>query len=200
MIFLNVWALSLLALFYFVFIGRTILLALRGINPFALGKGKSGFRRVVELFFFAGLLYWTWEVIDAAAGLKVALLSGLFYRSVFNHIYLKGLGCLLLLGGFILFSGALFSFGASWRIGIDHHRPGELVTSGIFAVSRNPIFLALDFYFLGMALIYGTPVFILTFLLTVVGIHYQILQEERFLKERYREKYREYRRTVRRYL
>ena len=42
--------------------------------------------------------------------------------------------------GLLLWS--LISFGRSFRVGIDTDRPDRLVTSGIFAVSRNPIYVA----------------------------------------------------------
>jgi protein-S-isoprenylcysteine O-methyltransferase Ste14 len=35
------------------------------------------------------------------------------------------------------------SFGTSFRVGIDVEHPDKLVTTGIFAVSRNPIYVGL---------------------------------------------------------
>lgn len=43
--------------------------------------------------------------------------------------------------------------GASWRIGIDTSIPTKLVTSGVFAVSRNPIFLGMRAGLLGLFLV-----------------------------------------------
>jgi protein-S-isoprenylcysteine O-methyltransferase Ste14 len=60
-------------------------------------------------------------------------------------------------------------------------------------------FLFIDLYFIGTFLINGTLFFLLTALIIVIGIHYQILQEERFLTQHYGDSYREYYNTVGRY-
>jgi protein-S-isoprenylcysteine O-methyltransferase Ste14 len=200
MSFLNIWVLTLFALFYIVFIGRSVMLYRHfSINPFVLGKGKRGPQRLVEVLFFIGLLYWTWETLNVAAAFGHRILPGFFYQQAPFPVIIKAAGCGLLLLGFVLFGWALFSLGSSWRIGIDRHTPGGLITSGAFAISRNPIFVAVDCYFLGVALIYGNLLFGLLFLIAAGGIHYQILQEERFLAERYECQYVEYRNKVRRY-
>jgi len=94
---------------------------------------------------------------------------------------------------------ALVSFGASWRIGIDAKTPGGLVTTGIFALSRNPIFVFLDLYAFGTFLINGTLGFLLFALILAVGIHYQIIQEESFLRRTYGKAYHDYCRRTARY-
>jgi hypothetical protein len=39
------------------------------------------------------------------------------------------------------FAVTLKSFGDSFRVGIDEKKPDKLVTSGMFAISRNPIYV-----------------------------------------------------------
>ena len=85
-------------------------------------------------------------------------------------------------------------------MGIDKSAPGELVATGIFTVSRNPIFLFIDLYFAGTFLVNGTLIFLLFAALVVLGMHYQILQEERFLAGAHGEAYRRYCTVVGRYL
>lgn len=197
---LQMWVLLQLILFYAIFVGRSITLPLiYGINPFTLGKGKKGWQRVVELFFFVGLIDWTWEVVNEIFGWGFTVLPEIFYAKLFDFWILDLVGSGLLLAGNLIFAWALYSFGSSWRIGIDHQSPGTLVTSGVFGKSRNPIFLAMDGIFLGTALIYGNIFFIAAFLLTAAGIHYQILQEERFLTQRYGDDYLAYCQRVSRY-
>jgi len=104
----------------------------------------------------------------------------------------------LAVGGAV-FILALVSFGASWRIGIDAKTPGGLVTTGIFALSRNPIFVFLDLYAFGTFLINGTLGFLLFALVLAAGIHYQILQEESFLRRTYGTDYHDYCRRTARY-
>ncbi|MFZ6027343.1 MAG: methyltransferase family protein [Chloroflexota bacterium] len=86
-----------------------------------------------------------------------------------------------------------------WRVGIDKRKPGQLVTHGAFAFSRNPIFLFIDLYFVGTFLLNGHVFFLLAALLVVVGLHYQILQEEQFLSQRYGKTYQAYQSQIRRY-
>ena len=45
---------------------------------------------------------------------------------------------------------SLVSFGNSFRVGIDENNPDRLVTTGIFAFSRNPIYVCFIMFFLGL--------------------------------------------------
>jgi protein-S-isoprenylcysteine O-methyltransferase Ste14 len=53
-------------------------------------------------------------------------------------------GVLTCTAGLVLFLLSLISFGKSFRIGIDQDHPDKLVTTGVFAFSRNPVYVALD--------------------------------------------------------
>jgi len=65
--FLGIFQLANLAFFLAVFIGRSLSLWLRqGINPFALGKGKKGPGRLLELLLLPWLALWMLAVVWAA--------------------------------------------------------------------------------------------------------------------------------------
>jgi protein-S-isoprenylcysteine O-methyltransferase Ste14 len=102
--------------------------------------------------------------------------------------------------GLTLMLWSLTSFGKSFRVGIDNDRPDKLITTGIFTVSRNPIYVAFAFVLLGEFLIF--PNWIL--LAYVAGgfwlFHRQVLLEENALKKIYGEEYAHYCQRVRRYL
>ena len=119
---------------------------------------------------------------------------------ILDSVPLKVVGSLLVVVGFVFFLSALLAFENSWRIGIDTRSPGKLVTTGIFALSRNPIFCFIDLYFAGTFLINGTLIFLVFAVSVVAGVHYQILQEERFLESQYGSAYRDYCRQSGRYL
>ena len=102
-----------------------------------------------------------------------------------------GLGLLLL---------SLISFGRSFRVGIDTDRPDRLVTSGIFAVSRNPIYVAFASVLLGQFLIFPNWILLLYMGAATWLFHRQVIREEEYLKKRYGEEYASYCRRVRRYL
>lgn len=197
--FYDCFQITALIVFYAVFLGRAIQLKIKGVNPLALGVGKKGFERILEIFFVLGLLVWTLEVVCHSLHLKLHLFPSAFYIELPKFVLMKTAGTILMAAGLIIFVMSLISFGDSWRIGIDRRTSGGLVTTGIFSVTRNPIFLFLDLYLLGVWLIYPNFFFGIFALTAGVGIHSQIIQEERFLAERYGDEYQEYLKKVRRY-
>ena len=193
MSFFDIFQLAALAFFLIVFLGRTVLLWLKqGINPFALGAGKKGLHRFFELFLFPWLVLWLLAIMAAALRSPRWLILAIGTPVLLNNLPFQIAGCLLIGFGNFLFVWALISFGSSWRVGIDERKAGDLVTGGAFAFSRNPIFVFIDLYFLGTFLINGTLAFLIFAGVTILGIHYQILQEERFLLSQYGQAYREY--------
>lgn len=95
---------------------------------------------------------------------------------------------------------SLSSFGDSFRVGIDEENPDRLVTTGMFAVSRNPIYVCFDLFFSGQLLIHRNLAILAFAVLFALLIHRQILREESFLKLHYGAPYEAYCRKVRRYL
>ena len=106
------------------------------------------------------------------------------------------LGVLLMLAGLVVLVAAQLELGASWRIGIDQSaRPG-LVTSGLYACSRNPIFLALLMIVAGYMLLIPTVLSAALLAGAWVGTHWQIAAEEVYLLRTYGGRYRVYARRV----
>ncbi len=109
----------------------------------------------------------------------------------------------ILLAGLALMLTAAWSF---WRAGtsINPLRPGRarvLLTGGVFAISRNPIYLADVLLLLALVVWLSMPLN----LLIVVGFvgylqRYQIRPEERVLAAKFGAEYARYRRSVRRWL
>jgi len=193
---------QLLALggFYALFIGRSVYLHRRGERVFVIGRGKRGARALLEMVFMAGLLVWSGEIVARCLGSDVSLFPAVLREPFFDSRLADVLGGGAIIGGLLVFAAALHVFGRSWRIGIDHDRPGQLVTQGIFRFTRNPIFLFMDLYFTGTWLIQRDLFFLLFAIVTVGGIHFQILQEEQFLLKHYGNAYRRYLLSVPRYI
>jgi protein-S-isoprenylcysteine O-methyltransferase Ste14 len=99
----------------------------------------------------------------------------------------------------MIYGLALRAFGDSWRLGIDRTAPGALVTHGIFAWTRNPVYVGLDLLAFGTFLIQGRLIFMVLALLISWMLHLQIRREERFLDRAHGDAYREYRTRVGRY-
>jgi protein-S-isoprenylcysteine O-methyltransferase Ste14 len=93
----------------------------------------------------------------------------------------------------------LLHFRFSLRFGLDDKNQGELVTRGVFSQSRNPFFLSINLFFVGLALFHTSVFFIVMALLTLISIHFFILKEEKFLRKHYGEAYQKYREKVGRY-
>jgi protein-S-isoprenylcysteine O-methyltransferase Ste14 len=182
-------------------IGRSIHLRItQGVRPFVLGAGKSGFPAALEISFFLGLLIWVAETVLAALHAPFRIFPPAMDRMVMDSTLWKVAGAVFLPASIALFAWALASFGSAWRVGMDTQTPGKLATGGVFAISRNPIYLSLDLFFLGTFLIRGTVFFLAAAILVALGMHYQILQEEKHLEKLYGAEYRRYREATARYI
>jgi protein-S-isoprenylcysteine O-methyltransferase Ste14 len=95
---------------------------------------------------------------------------------------------------------SLVSFGKSFRVGIDVDHPDRLVTTGIFAVSRNPIYVGFAFVLLGQFLVFPNWVLLIYLMAGIWLFHRQVFREEEFLGKHYGQEYVEYSKRVRRYL
>ena len=95
---------------------------------------------------------------------------------------------------------AQIQMGNSWRIGIDQKQKTNLVRSGVFGVSRNPIFLGMIITLFGLFLVLPNAVTLLIFVLGFVLIQIQVRLEEEFLMNTHKVDYEKYRRDVRRWL
>jgi protein-S-isoprenylcysteine O-methyltransferase Ste14 len=200
-----VWMqLVLLVCFVGSFVGRSLYLYVAyKINVFRMSQGKTLFQRGLEWGFFLGLMLWGMEIVMVSLrtlGFSVSLLPVAVHQMLLDSLIASIFGAILMISGLAIFWWALYSFGISWRIGIDDQEPGVLVTSGAFAFSRNPIFVFIDLYFLGIFLLNGTLFFGVFALLVIGGIHYQILQEEKFLMQHYGADYQSYCARTFRYL
>ncbi|MEB3051229.1 isoprenylcysteine carboxylmethyltransferase family protein [Mycolicibacter sp. MYC123] len=94
----------------------------------------------------------------------------------------------------------LVAFGSSFRVGIDTDRPDKLVTSGVFSISRNPIYVGFGLLLLGQFLVFPSWIPLIYLLAAVWLFNRQVLREETFMREHYGREYAEYRSRVRRYL
>lgn len=112
----------------------------------------------------------------------------------------RWLGMALMASGLVLTAASYLAMGHSWRIAIDHIGPGELVQSGPFRFSRNPIYLAGDAFIAGSFLLCPTLVALAYVLFTPPVLHAQIRREEQFLSSRFSSRYHEYAAATPRYL
>ncbi len=102
--------------------------------------------------------------------------------------------------GLALLLWSIASFRQSFRVGIDADRPDTLVTDGIFAFTRNPIYVAFAAILTGQFLILPNWITLIYLVAAVALFHRQVLREEDYLRRHYGQAYSDYCARVRRYL
>ena len=117
-----------------------------------------------------------------------------------ERTWIKLTGIMLLLVSLLWTILAQAQMGNSWRIGIDTEHRTELVRSGVFKISRNPIFVGMMATLLGLFLTIPNVVTLITLLVGVILIGIQVRLEEEYLTKMHGENYVEYRRNVRRWI
>jgi len=189
----NVLIVLLLCLFFILFLTRIFMLKRRGIRVFVFGKThKSDFLLVPIML----LLVYTACASALSLPCPEVLLKPLMEKSLFAWI-----GILFSTAGLIGFAFSLKAFGDSFRVGIDNEKPDKLITNGMFAVSRNPIYVSFIFFFLGLTVVnMNVASMVMLFCFFIPVIHRQIIREEKFMKSHYGGAYAKYCEKVRRYL
>lgn len=180
--------------------GRIIYLQKKGVQVSSKPKESNNSKWFLFPVFGLIFLIWLFEISSSAFLFSFPVLPEILTKWLFESFFLKVMGTVLIFLSMILFVLSLVHFKTSLRFGLDEKNQGKLITTGIFSVSRNPFFLSLDIYFLGIALILTNLFFIGFSLLAIVSIHFFILKEEKFLRTVYGEEYEKYFREVGRYL
>jgi len=189
-----------LVIFLSIFFARSLWLARKGVKVFRLGSEKKGVASHLEKSFLIFFPLWILEIFVYSLHLNIQFIPSVLTDPFFHFTIIKIAGVALIFFSIIFFILALVSFKSSWRVGIDTVAPGGLITTGIFFLSRNPIFLSMNLYFLGTFMIYNNLFFLLCFIGMAIGFHIQILHEEVFLTEKYGKPYQTYSARVRRYI
>ncbi len=193
--------LVMLVLFYTIFLGRGIVMRLtKKIKAVPSNAGKDVVSVVVEKSFRVVWVVFAVYVAAYAMHAKAIMIpEALHSRFLFSQPA-QIVAVLLIFCGYAFFLWAIISMSDSWRMGVDNENPGSLVTTRAFKISRNPVFLFMDIYFVATFLINGTWFFLILAVVMILGIHYQIIQEEKSLTARYGQAYLEYKARVRRYI
>jgi protein-S-isoprenylcysteine O-methyltransferase Ste14 len=199
--FFDYFQIATMAIVVLILLGRAFSLRLqKHINPIVIGGGKHGLSLAIEWIAVVGLIVWLTAVLLYAFHVTLGIFPALLDLRLVSSVTARNVGVVLVTLGLMLFALAFVSFGDSWRVGLDLRTPGALITGGVFALSRNPIYVFLDVWFIGTFLINGTLIFLIFALLAVAFLHWQILQEERFLLRLYGRPYQVYCAKTGRYL
>ena len=88
----------------------------------------------------------------------------------------------------------------AWRLGVDKNAEFDLVTTGLFRFSRNPIYLCLAMSLLGFFLMAPNIVSVICCSLMLYGVNEKIKDEEEFLTEKFGSDFVHYKSKVRRWI
>lgn len=91
---------------------------------------------------------------------------------------------------------------AGYRQPTDPGRPtSQVVTTGVFSISRNPLYLGGICVFLGIALAAHLPWFFVLLIPALIACHYVLIApEEKYLSAKFGEEYRAYTTSVYRWI
>ncbi len=171
-------------------IGRVLLMKRNGIKAMHFGAiDKTDFLIPPVAFFY-------FYIVFAAAFDWPTVSTQLFFQAE----AISWVGVLFCLAGLLLLLWSLVSFGRSFRVGIDTQHADKLITTDVFALSRNPIYVAFALILLGQFLIHPNWIFLVYMGAAIWLFHRQVLREEDYLKKHYGTQYLEYCDHVRRYL
>lgn len=116
------------------------------------------------------------------------------------------IGLLQTIGFILSILGQLMGFIAqlqmknSWRLGVDKNADTKLVTTGLFSLSRNPIYLFLGISFFGFFLIAPNFVSIVCCIFMLFGVNEKTKDEEEFLTDKFGSEFIAYQKSVRRWV
>jgi protein-S-isoprenylcysteine O-methyltransferase Ste14 len=188
----------LILYFLLVFVVRSILLWKRtGINPLTFNKTDDAHGYNGKIYTFISFL----ELI--VVGIYAFKIE--WYKFLLPFWYLEN-GILFKIGWGLLILSLIVvwisqtQMANSWRIGIDEKNKTDLVTNGMFSISRNPIFLGIMIANIGLFMIIPNAFTLVIILLSTTSINTQIRLEEAFLKQEFGNDYLDYMKKVRRWL
>ena len=183
---------SLFAILVVMVLACALMLRKRGIRIIVFGKtDKSDFLLVP---FVLAIVY---AVLAGAFGFPI---WGVLIRPFWDHTAAGWAGLALCFAALIGIALTLVGFGDSFRVGIDESQPDRLVTNGMFAISRNPIYVCFLMFCAGLFLVHHNIAITVAAVLFALTIHRQVIREEKFLATHYGAEYEDYRNSVRRYL
>jgi protein-S-isoprenylcysteine O-methyltransferase Ste14 len=166
--------------------------------------GESGFKgisgRPGSLEWFAGVLFIAAIAIGVAAPI-LDVMDTIEPLDALDSAGVRATGVALFLAGLIGTLYAQIAMGESWRVGVDEQEQTALVTSGPFAVVRNPIYAAFLPATVGLALLVPNAVAFIGLAALWLALEIQVrLVEEPYLLRRHGDAYRHYAARVGRFV
>ncbi len=168
-----------------------------GINPVKFSQEETAINFVGKAYKIISAMAFATVAINAFIPKAMLFLIPIDYLE--NDI-LVWIGIGLVHLAFLIIFNAQRNMANEWRIGIDNENKVNLITKGMFSITRNPIFLGVIFVFVGLFLIIPNTVTVLILVTGVLLIQIQVRLEEEFLRNTLRDEYKSYEKQVNRWL
>ncbi|MDD2285426.1 MAG: isoprenylcysteine carboxylmethyltransferase family protein [Paludibacter sp.] len=168
-----------------------------GINPFKFSEEETAINYVGKAYKVISAIAFITIAINAFMPSLMPILTSI---ESLKSEYLVWIGYGLLHLSFITIFIAQRNMANEWRIGIDNENKVNLITNGLFGISRNPIFLGVIIVFIGLFLIIPNVVTAVVLVSGIIVIQVQVRLEEEFLIASLGGEYKEYMAKVKRWL
>ncbi len=183
-------AVIILLVFYGCYFIKMINQYKKGIKTDQIGKGKAGLVKLIEV-----TLRIATYLVPAVEVVSIILNTTAFAVPV------RIVGACVGIVGVTVFVISVLTMQDSWRAGVSKTDETELVTKGIYQISRNPAFLGFDLVYLGIVLMFFNWILFIASLFAMVMLHLQIVNvEEDFLRCTFGDEYLSYKKKVCRYI
>lgn len=183
-------AIVILLIFYGCYFGKMFCQKKKGIQTDQIGKGKKGLVKIIEI---------TMKI--ATISVPVVEIISIFLNISKLPAEIRYVGAVIALFGDTVFICSVITMRDSWRAGVSETDKTELITGGIYQISRNPAFLGFDFVYIGILLMFFNWVLFTVSAFAALMLHFQIVNvEEDFLMGIFGHEYLNYCNHVNRYL
>lgn len=188
--YIKILTMVLMAIFYICYFTKMISQRRQGINTDQLGKGKEGFVKFIEV-----TLKITTYLLPV-----IQIISIVFYVGT-SLVILRIIGMVITACGVMTFVFSVLQMKDNWRAGVQREEKTNLVTIGIYSISRNPAFLGFDLMYIGILFSFFNWYLCFATSFALIFFHLQIVNvEEDFLIETFGDEYLKYKKKVYRYL
>ncbi len=179
---------------------RLFALYRRGVRVVPSDWDRTALQMVGDTVAVLCLLAWAYFVLSYALGRPPNWVPSTTNALLWTGVLPHALGAFCLVLAPTIYTLAVLQLGISWRLGIDRKRPGPLVTTGVYACCRHPIYVAVGLLFGGAFLVQGRAVLLVLALVMGAVLQVGAVREEHFLAGTYGDAYLDYCRRVGRWL
>jgi len=190
---INIIGLIIILAFYGSYFGKVFMQGKRGIRTDRMGKGSKPKKTFVIEIILKSSTFLT-------AGIQ--FISIVFIKNLpifIQNNLIRYIGLVIASLGVVVFITAMVTMRDSWRAGVDNTQKTEIINTGIYKYSRNPAFVGFDLLYIGIAIAFSNIFNLIFACSSILLLHFQILEEEKFLPTVFGKEYLDYKKKRRRY-